>query len=414
MVAGGLSATREALSQHPIVLLLTKPSELRTYNREQLVALIMIPIFSLGLIITGGIVGATSFQQDTASTASEEELRAATAINPEPNLEKVVAEPEEFHSIARYLGNVEEYRETIGKLTLKDDLQMERVAEVLGWLEVRQWEFVGGFEGDTCYRNGDRVECVDTEMFENLRTNGEAYAVAHPEGSGLCYDWFDDVCMSGEWFDNRTSFDGAIADTVNYVLTGSQASEETAKNLESSPIYEPSRSATISDPDFFSANEWETITRVLFPDRTRGDLRVTPNEKGEGFCIGSKLDGDCFASKEALNKAEAELREAYRDGACSGWATGSNGVSVCTAIWVGNWPNHKNMSLGEAICDNNTGTCKLIPNTNRACQFNCSLSPTPQGPAVNSPSRQCFWEDTEVDCAQYDDWLANNSFPYTD
>ncbi len=360
------------LGDQPIVMWFTDPPRLKTRDREEVIALITVPLLAVAVVVAGGVAinGHSSVVSPPIAEADDDAVSKKI-----PPVDIVVDdELEEFHSAARYLSNLEEYRNAITQLRLDDESQEQRVAEVLGWLEVREWEFVGEFEGDVCFRYEDRVECVNSEMFESLATAGQQYAASHPEGIGLCFDWFDDVCMSGDWFDSRMAFDEAITATVSYVITGSQSREENPNNLDTSPTYEASRLATITDPDFFSANEWEEITRILFPDRPPGELRVSPNTEGEGFCIGTEFDGDCFASQEALDRAMSELQQAYRDGTCSGWATGSDGISVCTAIWVGNWPNHTSMPLGEALCDNNTGRCELIPNTDRTCLYNCSIT----------------------------------------
>lgn len=362
------------LAEQPLAMIFSDHVRLKAMDRERAIALITIPILALALV-----VGASFNLNGGPPTASsppvqEEEDAMSAKTSPSVDMPEASQEPEEFHSLARYMENLEVFRNAIRQLELSDELQEQRVAEILGGLEVRQWDFVGEFEGDLCYRFEERIECIGSEVLANLKASGEEYSADHPEGIGLCYDWFDGVCMSGDWFDSQLVFEDAIRGTVSFVLTGTQVWEEDPKNLETSPTYEAARTATISDPDFFSASEWEKITQTLFPDRSRSELQVSPNTEGEGFCLGTQFDGDCFASKEALDKALAELQQAYRDGTCSGWATGSDGVSVCTAIWVGNWPNHTSMSLGEALCDNNTGRCELIPTTDRTCLYNCSIT----------------------------------------
>jgi len=404
-----LRAASQWLGDQPIVSLFTAPSRLRSADREQAIALATIPLLAVGLVVGGGVAAATlpdRIQVDLdgqAQTPVDQQSALADSM-------ELPIEPETYHSSAQYLANLEEYRQAIRDVKVSDDFQRKRSTEVLRWLEVRDWEFVGELDDEVCFRHDDRVECVEAEGFDALRTAGQSFAAAHPRGIGLCYDWFDDVCMSGEWFDSREVFEIAIANTALYVVTGTQPTLEDSPKLEDSPTYEATRAATITDPDFFSATAWEEITQVLFPNRSSSDLRVTPNDRGAGFCIGSAFDGDCFESREALNKAMSELSQAYREGTCSGWATGNNGVSVCTAIWVGQYPNHSSLSLGEAVCDNNTGTCELIPSTNRKCLYNCSLAPTPSGPVDNS-QRTCFWECEVVDCATYDRWVATGTGP---
>lgn len=394
------------ISNQPLVALLTRPLSLRGRNREQTATLVLVPLLGLALVLGAGVAMVTdalSKPEPQTEAVSQPLSLALDSVEP-------AIEPEEFHSVARYLANLEEYREAIAALPLIDDIQQQRAEEVLGGLEVREWVFVGDLDDEVCFRFDDRVECVVAEFFETLGTQGQAYAEAHPEGIGLCYDWFDDVCMSGDWFDSRSAFDVAIDTTATYVLTGTLSASESSRELDESPEYEPTRASIIADPDLFSSGEWAEIARILFPNRASGDVRVTPFGQGGGFCIGSQFDGDCFDSKQDLDRAMKDLRNAYRDGACSGWATGSNGVSVCTAIWVGAYPNHTSVSLGEAECDNNTGACTLIPNGTRTCLYDCTKSPTPSGPVDNS-QRTCFWECEVVSCADYDLWVATGTGP---
>lgn len=389
-----------------MVALMTRPSSLRGHNREQTVALVFVPLLGLALVLGAGVVMATNVaSKPEAQTEAVSKPLSLAIDSVEPAIE-----PEDFHSAARYLQNLEEYREAISNLPFIDDLQQQRAEEVLGGLEVREWEFAGDLDDEVCFRFDDLVECVGAEAFKTLGTQGQAYAEAHRQGIGLCYDWFRDVCMAGDWFDSRSAFDLAIDATATYVLTGSQPVAESSTKLEVSPEYEPSRTSIVADPDLFSSGEWAEIARILFPNRAPGDAQVTPYGEDGGFCIGSEFDGDCFDSKQDLDRAMKDLRNAYRDGACSGWATGSNGVSVCTSIWVGAYPNHTSVSLGEAECDNNTGACTLIPQGDRTCLYDCTKSPTPSGPVDNS-QRTCFWECEVVSCADYDLWVATGTGP---
>lgn len=394
------------VGDQPVVALMAKPSSLRGRNREQMAALIFVPLFGLALVAGAGVAIVTDSIQSAQVEVEAETEPLSLASHPA----EAPPEPEVFHSVARYLSNLNEYREAILTLPVIDDIQQERAEQVLSGLEMRDWEFVGDLDDDVCFRFEDRVECVDADVFEALRAQGQVFAGDHPHGIGLCYDWFGDVCMSGDWFDSRTVFDAAIAETTTYVLTGSQPISERGKEIEVSPTYAPNRASIITDPELFSSGEWEEIVRILFPNRASGDSRVSPFGQEGGFCIGSEFDGDCFDSKEDLDRAMADLRNSYREGACSGWATGSDGVSVCTAIWVGTYPNHKSLSLGEAECDNNTGACTLIPQGNLTCLYDCTKAPTPSGPIDNS-QRTCFWECEVVSCADYDRWIETGTGP---
>ena len=342
----------------PVIALIKDPGHFSWADRERTLALVVIPVLGVALVAGGGVASAffspTTVVQN-AEVASNNEAVAPAAV-------EIAAvdqsEPEEYHSIEQYMLNVEEYREALEGIRPFRHWQRNRLQEVLALAEVREWRLLGEESGEACFQQADRVECIAVEALEQLRVNAQVFERNNPKGIGLCYDWFDDVCMSGDWFESREVFRAFISDVKTYVMTGDNSYQELealkAKALtENSPTYEPSRRASVPvlDDDMHSPEEWQRIVGLLFPDRNINDViisrgvdessngdpgRAGPSDEAgrkwfsenpEGFCIGSSMDGDCFSSQQHYEDAMAQIEEYQRTGKWPGQDDNSDGGS---------------------------------------------------------------------------------------
>lgn len=304
------------LRRQPIFALFIDRKLLRDLDREQRLALVFTPILVLALVI-GGSIGA--FLSNSGPDQSDIALDQASEVvaNDATDLEhQEELEPEIFHSISRYTANVVELRQEIDKLQPYLDGQRSRLVEALTWADVHEWAYLGEMEGDLCFQNKEVVECIDAEVFDTLRTEAQTFAAANPEGIGLCYNWFDEVCMSGDWFPSRAAFIEFLEGTKEYIMDGDESSEEmqTVLNqqyaLDTSPRYEPTRRAILDD-DTFSEDEWRAAAKILRPDKTAEELVISPYGDGGGFCIGTADAGDCFESRADYERGLAEI-DAYQ------------------------------------------------------------------------------------------------------
>jgi hypothetical protein len=323
-----------------------KPQQLRGRGFEQTLVQVVTPVLAFALVV-GGAIGAAFTAPETVVLAEVE--RGAQNIEVAATSELEVFElkdfePEEYHSEAQYAANLEKYREAITSLQPFKHWQRIRQAQMLSSLEVREWVPLGSVGTELCFQHSKTVECVESETLETLREVGKQFAEANPAGFGLCYDWYDDVCMSGDWFDSKERFSALINDTREYVMTGVWPVQTSEQALESSPGYEPTATAVELEPGTL---EWldaqgQPTSRVFkeaqsggldgcFDPRTgeacsSDELLVYARQSNErwerenpgGFSVcydweqGVCMAGEAYSSKEAYEEAMKEIEEYQR------------------------------------------------------------------------------------------------------
>lgn len=315
----------------------------------------------LALAVGAGI----SLSIASSNSPDPEELISSVAQPKEGNQEVPIApfeiadfEAIEFHSEAQYLSNVEVYREAILSLPISDAAARERQTAILSSLETRTWVSVGGLGEETCYRNESLVNCVQESQLSAATEAMKDFEDASAEGIGLCYDWFENVCLAGEWFPSVSEFSTAVNQTRVFVVTGQWDTPSDVNQFELATDYEPTASASVEAGELGSDEWWKELAASLWPDRDLDTLFImrspSANDPGgkqffdenpEGFCIGTEFDGDCFKSQQDYESAMSLLLEAYKEGTCSSKTIYESGEVECTAIWVGVYPNHSRMDI---------------------------------------------------------------------
>lgn len=301
----------------------------------------------------------------SSDSPAPEELNSSLEQPEEGNQEAPLAPFEiadfgaiEFHSKAQYLANAEVYREAILSLPISDAAVHVRQTAILSSLETRTWVPVGGLGEETCYRNESLVNCVRESQLSAATEAMKDFEDASTEGIGLCYDWFEDVCLAGEWFPSVSEFSTAVNQTRVFVATGQRAIPSDVNQSEVATDYEPSASVSVEAGELESDESWKELAASLWPDMVLDTLFImrspSANDPGgkqffgenpEGFCIGTEFDGDCFKSQQDYESAMSRLLEAYKEGTCSSKTIYESGEVECTAIWAGVYPNHSRIDI---------------------------------------------------------------------
>ncbi len=245
-----LKGFRGWLAGQPLVVAVMKPQQLRGRGLEQTLVQVFTPVLAFALVVGGGIGAA--FTAPQPAVLVEVELAAqnieVAATNELEIFELEDFEPEEYHSVAQYAANVRQYKKAVTDLRPVTDWQRNRQAKILSSLEISEWVIVGSVDTDLCFQHSKTVECIESETLETLREGGKEFAEANPTGIGLCYDWFEEVCVSGDWFDSKERFTSVINTTREYVVTGKWSVETSELALEASPAYAPTASAVELQP----------------------------------------------------------------------------------------------------------------------------------------------------------------------
>ncbi len=328
-IAGWFKGFQGWLSAQTIVVALTKPQELRGRDRSQTLVQIFVPILAFALVV-GGFTGATLTSTQPAVLAEEElgaqnnEVASATELE---DFELEDFEIEDYHSVAQYAANLEQYREGISSLRPFKHWQRNRQAQILSSLEVREWVELGRVGNEVCFQHSETVECIESETLETLREGGKTFAEANPSGFGLCYDWFDEVCMAGDWFESKERFTSVINATREYVMTGEWPVETTEQALESSPSYEPTATAVELQPGTL---EWLDAqgqpTSRVFEEAQSGGLDGCFDPKTGEVCSPEEL---LVYAKQSNDRWEEENPEGFI--VCDSW---EQGVCMSGDAWA--------------------------------------------------------------------------------